>query len=118
MELTKKQKQVKKDNRNYYLKNRKIIIIKSRIYNLANKENMRVWKREYFRAYKKLDKLKVNARNIAERNVPLTGKCVNCKINNATDRHHLDYSKPREVLLLCKICHSNIHTQLNSNGGD
>lgn len=118
MELTKKQQQTKKDNRNYYLKNRKKIILESKRYAKINKEKMRLWKREYFRVYRKLNKLKVNARNIAERSVPLNGKCVNCKINDATDRHHLDYSKPREVLLLCKECHANIHTQINLNGGE
>ena len=38
--------------------------------------------------------------------------CEICKKNDATERHHKDYSKPLEVKLLCKPCHTKIHTKI------
>jgi len=36
--------------------------------------------------------------------------CDLCKKELATERHHEDYDKPLEVMLVCKNCHKNKHT--------
>src|SRR5690606_15525094 len=35
----------------------------------------------------------------------LTGYCYFCKSISNLVRHHTDYSKPLEVIILCKSCH-------------
>lgn len=47
--------------------------------------------------------------------IKIEGLCQICKIEKAELRHHEDYSKPREVLLICSKCHKNIHS--NSQHG-
>ena len=42
--------------------------------------------------------------------IKIEGLCQICKIEKAKLRHHKDYSKPREVILICAKCHKNIHT--------
>ncbi|KKL07038.1 hypothetical protein LCGC14_2590020, partial [marine sediment metagenome] len=44
--------------------------------------------------------------------IKIEGLCQICEIEEATHRHHPDYSKPREVILICAKCHKDIH--LNS----
>jgi len=55
------------------------------------------------------EEFKFKAREKARNNIPLGGLCENCNINKADQRHHPDYSKPLEVILLCKKCHTAIH---------
>lgn len=52
---------------------------------------------------------KFKAREKAKSNIKVKGLCENCNINLAVDRHHKDYNKPLEVILLCKKCHRAIH---------
>lgn len=53
---------------------------------------------------------KVNARNIAKTKIKINNQiCENCKMKNATDRHHTNYNEPLKIILLCKQCHRNIH---------
>lgn len=35
--------------------------------------------------------------------------CSNCDIEWRIELHHFDYTKPREVIPLCSLCHSHIH---------
>lgn len=35
--------------------------------------------------------------------------CSKCGVTGKIDGHHEDYSKPLEVIWLCKICHAEIH---------
>ena len=41
--------------------------------------------------------------------IKIEGLCQICKVEKAELRHHEDYSKPREVILICVKCHKNIH---------
>ena len=41
--------------------------------------------------------------------IKIEGLCQICKVEKAKLRHHKDYSKPREVILICVKCHKNIH---------
>lgn len=57
------------------------------------------------------------AQEWARANIKIIGLCQLCKEHNAEERHHFDYSKPKEVNLLCKRCHYNLHKMLRDNRG-
>jgi hypothetical protein len=62
-----------------------------------------------------LDKLR--AKIYAQRFVPLKEHCDICgESDGRLERHHPDYSKPLEVLTLCKICHEALHITLREEG--
>lgn len=46
--------------------------------------------------------------------IPNNTLCNFCNIDLATERHHPDYSKPLEVLFVCKKCHSKLHRRINN----
>lgn len=50
---------------------------------------------------------KILARRIANYyiKIPYGKKCEVCKKKFASERHHSDYYKPLEVILVCKYCH-------------
>ena len=58
---------------------------------------------------------RVQARLKASRHIkiPKDTLCSICRKNKATIRHHDDYTKPLDVLLVCNKCHYKIH-----NGAD
>ncbi len=60
--------------------------------------------------YRKRNPKKKRVWDKAGRNIALKGFCEVCKVKKAEDRHHPDYSKPLEVILVCKKCHKNIHS--------
>ena len=50
------------------------------------------------------------ARKAAQRAVPVMEKCEMCGATGVRmNRHHTDYSKPTEVLVLCTKCHAKVH---------
>ena len=116
--ITNTKTQIKKHNRTYYLKHRDKIKLNNNLYRIQNREKIKKYQIQYSKAYKKLHKLQINARNMASAHIPLVGLCANCKERLAIQRHHLDYAKPLEVLLLCGECHHNLHNQLNNIGGN
>ena len=53
---------------------------------------------------------KVAARKAAQRALPKMEKCEMCGATGVKmNRHHTDYSKPTEVLVLCTKCHAKVH---------
>ncbi len=51
--------------------------------------------------------LKQKAWNMAQR---LKRKpCENCGTEDKIERHHSDYTKPLQVVCLCRVCHAKIH---------
>ncbi len=44
-------------------------------------------------------------RKAAQRAVPIMDKCEKCGKTESLQRHHPDYSKPKEVKILCQDCH-------------
>ena len=42
-------------------------------------------------------------------------KCQMCNLECKTEAHHKDYTCPLEVIWVCKLCHSGIHTTLRRN---
>jgi hypothetical protein len=98
------EKSYKKD---YCKKNSKWIVEKKRIWRLKNPEKFRKQMNRYIKNYKKRNKIKVNARNMAEKyiKIPEGTLCQKCGKNIAKERHHEDYTKPLEVKFWCKDCH-------------
>lgn len=49
--------------------------------------------------------------NVAVRDGKLTrpDSCESCGGNSKVDGHHHDYSKPLDVMWLCKQCHIELH---------
>jgi hypothetical protein len=54
--------------------------------------------------FRKRNPEKARAGWLAQKKIPLAEKCELCG-RKAEDRHHPDYSKPLEVMHLCKKCH-------------
>jgi len=79
-------------------------------------------RKEYFREYQSKNKkeffpkgcIKRNARQKVRDHI-LSGKiikpkdCSSCSIVNKLEAHHSDYSKPLEIVWLCRSCHVTIH---------
>ena len=59
---------------------------------------------------------KLEARDIAKHRIKLVGLCQVCNKKKATERHHPDYYKPKEVILVCNGCHRKIHTKKKGCG--
>ncbi|MFW6129981.1 MAG: hypothetical protein ACOC56_02280 [Atribacterota bacterium] len=97
-----------KQRMNYY-KNREEILKKQRVY--AQKESVKQQKKKIFNDYIERNPKKRKARDLAKCNVLISKNqiCEKCNNNKATERHHPDYSKPLEVIFLCKSCHYEIH---------
>lgn len=67
--------------------------------------------RQYVRTWQKKNREKNNAHAKVHRAVEngtiIRGKsCMECGMNAKTEGHHEDYSKPLEVIWLCRLCHS------------
>jgi len=58
-------------------------------------------------------KKKSNARIKAIHNIKMT-ECAKCGSKERLHRHHPDYNKPLEVIILCKKCHEEEHRQLRN----
>ncbi|HLE74954.1 MAG TPA: hypothetical protein VI864_02790 [Candidatus Bathyarchaeia archaeon] len=52
---------------------------------------------------------KRRAHVIAGKNIPLNSACMNCGSTEDIVRHHPNYSKPLEVVILCRKCHGLVH---------
>lgn len=46
--------------------------------------------------------------------IPGPVKCAHCGVKDDLCGHHPDYSKPLEVIWLCRRCHINEHRRINS----
>jgi hypothetical protein len=51
------------------------------------------------------------------RSIPLASSCKKCGTTVHLERHHFDYSKPLEVITLCKRCHKETHIQKKETEG-
>lgn len=43
------------------------------------------------------------------RSIPIGDKCEICGATEGLEKHHPDYSKPLEVITLCRSCHMKLH---------
>lgn len=48
---------------------------------------------------------KNTARKLAQRAVPMLERCEECGGTDGLERHHDDYSRPKDVRVLCQTCH-------------
>jgi len=87
---------------------------------IANREKILLWHRnyqkahqeqrnEYNRTYGLKRKPQIRAKNLAYKHCSLKEKCEVCGSTHNLQRHHPDYSKPLEVMTLCRDCHWAIH---------
>ena len=60
---------------------------------------------------KSSDPIAIRARNLADRKTTLGSKCEFCGSTEYLERHHPDYSKPLEVITVCKSCNAKIRWQ-------
>lgn len=74
----------------------------------TNKEKYLEKQREYRKKQKKTKPEQVNAHKVASR-INITSPCYFCSSNKNLIRHHYDYSKPKDVTILCRSCHSKFH---------
>ncbi len=128
---------VKKYSREYYLANRENLLKKSKEYQAKNKtarqaylaknrDKFREYDREWYKKnreraiknqadYNKRpeQKIKVSARKKLQKAV-YRGKIkrLKCHCGKESDAHHTDYSKPLEVIWLCRQHHTELHKKL------
>ena len=108
--------------RAYYLKNH----LRIRAYNRTDKvkakkktEIYRYYNNAYQQGFRHTDKEKPRrlARNavyyLFKKGLIKKDICSKCSTTEHLEFHHADYSKPYEVVILCKQCHIEHHIQLN-----
>lgn len=60
--------------------------------------------------YRKNNPQKKSAWDKASREIEIKGLCQVCNLRKAEHRHHPDYDKPKDVILVCAKCHKDIHS--------
>lgn len=66
-------------------------------------------KKDRDKRYAEKNKNKTNAQAMARRIYPVPQKCSIEGCDNIGQRHHPDYSKPKEIIWLCRYHHTLIH---------
>lgn len=61
-----------------------------------------------------IDKVKNKARRlvnyaVGKGEITLPDHCETCQTTENLEKHHPDYSKPLEVVVLCRLCHAQLH---------
>ena len=104
------QKQYQKEyQKQYYQLNRE----KKKQYFQRNKEKRNQYTNQYYHRNPEKNK----ARNMLN-NAVKSGKvhkpvfCSSCEGDKHLEAHHTDYSKPLEVLWLCRSCHRELHNKI------
>lgn len=111
----KNKEHVKKYSKKYREKNKERIKQLWKVWSNKNKEYLKQRKinnRERYRKYQKLYKQKypekIKAHNWNKK-IYLKSNCKFCDSNKKLEHHHLDYSKPKSTITVCKKCHTKIH---------
>jgi hypothetical protein len=119
--------------KHYRETHRELLRLKARLYSESRREILAFKAREYGRLHKeerKAYRLKNRERanilrrasyhrlpihrradSLAEDHVPLGKVCGSCGSVENLERHHPDYTKPFEVLTLCRPCHKKLHSK-------
>lgn len=85
-------------------------------YRQTHRLKIREYNKQYFQTHRDAcNKRKLASRNrhldrartrgLAWRNTSLGSRCLLCGSNEKLERHHTDYSKPLEIVTLCRSCH-------------
>lgn len=85
-------------DRKYYLNNKSYYNKVRREYSAKNKDKVYIWNKVNYELRKKGIKL---------------AECVVCSSKENLIKHHEDYSKPFDVIVLCKGCHNRLHHSKN-----
>lgn len=96
---------VRKQCRKYYLENQDHLKAKSRT-RIKTYEETHKWRKENPEKYKAHYAVN-NA--LKKGNLIKAEACVLCNSKKKLEAHHADYSKPLNVVWLCKDCHIKIH---------
>ena len=100
------EKQYKKQ---YYLLNRE----QRKQYNQRNREKINHYQNQRYHRNPEKDKARQKLNSAVRRgkiHKPLY--CSSCEGDKHLEAHHTDYSKPLEVLWLCRSCHRELHNRL------
>ena len=103
----------------YYLLNREQRKEKMKQYVQRNKEKIREYKNQYRKQSYHRNPEKHKARHKLN-NAVRRGKihkplyCSSCDSDKHLEAHHTDYSKPLEVLWLCRTCHVELHNRIRN----
>jgi hypothetical protein len=60
----------------------------------------------------------MNAQRLAEEHIPLKEVCEECGNKEQLERHHPDYSKPLEIITLCRKCHQKKHSSTGKRAAE
>jgi len=107
---------IKNYGHNYRIKFREDRNTKRKLYRRNNLKYIKK-EREYNTNYYKNNLYKISAINLVNKELKITRNCEICGSNNNIIKHHDDYLKPLQIRFLCRICHYNIHNQLNITKG-
>lgn len=83
--------------------------------NFKNSDAQKKNKLDYQRNRYSKEKIVANraiAQALIEEKIFKPGKCQICNLERKLDGHHSDYSKPLEVIWVCRKCHVAIHKRL------
>lgn len=84
-----------------------------RKYLYANRDKANKWQLEWRKNHKIEARAHRMIRDHVRRgNIIRPNECEICKLECKPDGHHTDYSKPLEVMWLCKTCHAHQHGKL------
>ena len=106
--------------RNWYYKHREERIQYQREYNRKRRNEISQRRREYRQLHQQEVREKQKNQRVkhpnahaaqlqAERHVDLELECEICGSKEYLVRHHPDYTKPLEVMTVCKSCHNILH---------
>lgn len=87
--------------------------IKFRKWKNENRERHNAMMRKVYRDNKK--KYKTRQKTLAKIGIPEGLICQNCHNKPATERHHFDYSKPMDILFVCKDCNEKLPSKEPKN---
>lgn len=80
-------------------------------YHLANPQVARESNKRWFKKNKEKQYTHKNVYRATKSGVLKKAPCSICGSNKWVDGHHEDYSKPLEVVWLCRKCHAHIHAE-------
>ena len=101
----------RKQKQEYYAKNRTAILEKSRKYRAENKETRAAIEKRYAEKNQERRVALRKAQYAIKRGKLVRGPCEVCGTAEMVDAHHCDYSKPLDVMWLCRKHHKQWHME-------
>lgn len=113
--------------RAYFAANRDKEAARKRVYYAANRDKQVAHQRAYYaahrdellaqkRAYRMKNRHKARAHDLVRRALArgelISQPCERCGATEQVDAHHEDYTKPLDVVWLCRQCHAQRHIEL------